>query len=272
MIMKKSMEQSKNIRNDALVEAYRALHKNNNQQTQQAVTEQMIKTTFLLPVEPVKGKMPEDLPPRVLKNEKGQFYLPLFTDILKIQTSLQDALLPVDISDAYGYLVENKALQGVIVNAFSQPNLICPRPMVETLAKLWGRVKTAELNGENLYPAPQPQPQSVRLLVPRQYPDGVTFSLSAGLRTQPDISRAWMCMIQKNPEEKAENRDWMVILENAEPLKGREESFRYIGKSVSVFLNNHNVIFTELSDKFSALTEHARPIYQREEVEAFPPG
>jgi hypothetical protein len=258
------MDNIKDIRNDELVKAYRAMHIKNNQQTQQAVTAQMVKATFLLPVVPVKGKLPEDFPPKVLKNEQGQFYLPLFTDVLQVQTELQEALIPVDISDAYAYLVDNKGLQGAIVNAFSKPNLICPRPMVEALAKLWSRIKTAELNGEPLTPAPQPQGQNIRLLVPRQYPDGVTFTLSSGLRGQPDVARAWMCMIQKSPNDKPEERDWMVILENAETLKGREEAFRDIGRALAPFIGGRNVIFAELGNKFTSLTENAQPIYVRD--------
>ena len=161
------MEPNK-IRNDALVTAYQAMHANNTKETQDAVSRQMVRATFLLPVIPVKGKLPEDFPPKVLKNEKGQAFLPLFTDPAQARAGMKglaDTLLPIDISDAYGYLVDHKELQGLLVNAFAKPNLICPRPMVEALAKLWSRIKTAELNGED------PEPVSyTHLLVNRRRP------------------------------------------------------------------------------------------------------
>lgn len=56
------MESVKNIRNDALVKAYQTMHENNTKENQQAVTRQMVRATFLLPVTPVKKKLPEDFP------------------------------------------------------------------------------------------------------------------------------------------------------------------------------------------------------------------
>ncbi len=260
------MESIKKIRNDELVHAYEAMHENNTKETQNAVTRQMVRATFLLPVVPVKGKLPEDFPPRVLKNDKGQLYLPLFTDAEHAQANpgLSGAMIPVDISDAYSYLVDNKELQGLIVNAFSKPNLICARPMVESLAKLWSRIKTAELNGEDPEEALRPKPQSVKLLVPKEYPDGVTFTLSAGLKEQSDIEKAWMCMVQKSPDDKPESRDWMVILQAESPLKGREAAFQEIGKSLVPYIGKHNVIFTENNPNLKGLTDHAAPIYVRD--------
>ena len=261
-----TMESIKNIRNDDLVQSYEALHENNTKEAQNAVTRQMVRATFLLPVAPVKGKLPEDLPPRVLKNDKGQLYLPLFTDAerAKAAPGLGSALIPVDISDAYAYLVDNKQLQGLIVNAFSRPNLICARPMVESLAKLWSRVKTAELNGEDPEEALRPKPQNVQLLVPKEYPDGVTFTLSAQLRELADVEKAWMCMVQKHPGDKPEERDWMVILQADKPLKGREDAFREIGKALTPYLGKHNVIFTEINPNLRGLTERAIPLYTRD--------
>ena len=234
------MESVKNIRNDELVKAYEALHTDNSKERQAAVTRQMVHAVFLLPVTPVKGKLPEDFPPKVLKNEQGQMFLPLFTDagrVGKAIAGLGDVLLPIDISDAYAYFVDKPELRGLIVNPFSKPNLVCVRPMVENLAKLWSRIKTAELNNETPEAAPRPQStgQQVKLLVPKEYPDGVTFTLSAGLKAQEDIEKAWMCMVQKAPDDKPEERDWMVILQAGKPLKGREEIFRAIGQSFPRF-------------------------------------
>ena len=263
------MESVKNIRNDELVKAYEALHTDNSKERQAAVTRQMVHAVFLLPVTPVKGKLPEDFPPKVLKNEQGQMFLPLFTDagrVGKAIAGLGDVLLPIDISDAYAYFVDKPELRGLIVNPFSKPNLVCVRPMVENLAKLWSHIKTAELNNETPEAAPRPQStgQQVKLLVPKEYPDGVTFTLSAGLKAQEDIEKAWMCMVQKAPDDKPEERDWMVILQAGKPLKGREEIFRAIGQSLSPFLPKRNVIFIENNAGMNGLTEQAMPIYVRE--------
>ena len=258
------------IRNDALVQAYQTMHADNTKAHQDAVTRQMVRATFLLPVIPVKGKLPEDFPPKVLKDNKGQTFLPLFTDIDQARAGLKglaDALIPIDISDAYGYLVDTKELQGVIVNAFAKPNLICPRPMVEALAKLWSRIKTAELNGEDPESALKPKPQNIKLMVPKEYPDGVTFTLSAALRNQSDIEKAWMCMVQKQENDRPEERDWMVILQAELPLQGREDTFREIGKALAPFIAHHNVIFTENNPNLANLTNQAQPIYTREEAD-----
>lgn len=261
----------KKIRNDALVKAYQTMHANQNKATQDAVTRLMIRATFLLPVVPVKGKLPEDFPPRILKNDKGEEFLPLFTDVDQLGPHMQtlgQALLPADVSDAYAYLVENKTLKGMIVNPFSKPNLICVRSMSENLAKLWSRVRTAELNGENPEAALAPKPQNVKLMVPKEYPDGVTFTLAGGLKQQPDIEKAWMCMVQKAPDDRPEDRDWMVIIQAEQTLRGREEAFRKIGKALSPYIGKHNVIFAENNANFAGLTEHATPIYTREEIDA----
>lgn len=260
----------KKIRNDALVKAYQTMHANQNKATQDAVTRLMIRATFLLPVVPVKGKLPEDFPPRLLKNEKGAEFLPLFTDVGQLgphTKTLGQALLPVDISDAYAYLVENKALQGAIVNPFSKPNLICSRGMSENLAKLWSRVKTAELNGEDPEAILAPKPQNVKLLVPKDYPDGVTFTLVGGLKQQPDVEKAWMCMVQKAPNDRPEDRDWMVIIQSGQTLRGREEAFREIGKALAPFIGKHNVIFAENNANFAGLTGQANPIYVRDGID-----
>lgn len=260
----------KKIRNDALVQAYQTMHANNTKEHQDAVTRQMVHATFLLPVIPVKGKLPEDFPPKVLKDPNGKTFLPVFTDMDQARAGIKgiaDALIPIDISDAYAYLVDNKELQGVIVNAFAKPNLICPRPMVEALAKLWSRIKTAELNGENPEEALKPKPQNIKLLVPKEYPDGVTFTLSSALKGQGDIEKAWMCMVQKSENDRPEERDWMVILQAELPLKGREEVFREIGKTLAPFIGQRNVIFAENNPNLAGLTNQAQPIYTREEAD-----
>ncbi len=258
----------KNIRNDALVKAYQVMHDNPTQERQDAVTRQMIRARFLLPVIPVKGKLPEDFPARTLQNEKGEQYLPLFTDMDELRSQQQvigQSMLIVDISDAYAYLVEHEELKGVIVNPFAKPNLICGRPMCEQLAKLWSRVRTAELNGEDPEAALRPRQQNVKLLVPREYPDGVVFTLSAGLRAQEDVEKAWMCMVQKEPDDRPEDRDWMVILQAASPLKGREDAFRAIGESLAPYIGARNVIFMEHNPGLAGLTDQAAPIYCRED-------
>lgn len=260
------MESVKNIRNDALVKAYQTMHENNTKENQQAVTRQMVRATFLLPVTPVKKKLPEDFPPKLLKNEKGELFLPLFSDAKQAESApaLAESLIPIDISDAFGYLTDNKQLRGVILNPFAKPNLICTRPMVEGLAKIWSRMKTAELNGEDPEEALKPKPRNVRLLVPKEYPDGVTFTLGAGLKAAADVEKAWMCMVQKSENDKPENRDWMVILQTTEPLKGREELFRNIGNTLVPFLGKRGVIFVEKNPGLEGLTAQATPIYVRE--------
>ena len=75
------MENVKQIRNDELVQAYQTMHQNNTTETQQAVTRQMVRAVFLLPVTPVQKKLPEDFPPKLIKNEKGELFLPLFSDL-----------------------------------------------------------------------------------------------------------------------------------------------------------------------------------------------
>lgn len=254
------------IKNDALVQAYQTMHENNNKQTQDAVTAQMVRATFLLPVVPVKGKLPEDFPPKILKNEQGQSFLPLFTDAAQAASpipGLSDALIPVDISDAYAYLVEHKELQGAIVNAFSKPNLICARPMVEALAKLWSRIRTAELNGEDPAQTLKPRSQNVKLMVPREYPAGVAAALTEALQQQSDIERAWLCMVQKHENDRPEDRDWMIILQSQQTIKGREDAFRAMGRTLSPLLGKRNVIFAENAPNLSGLTEHAQPVYTR---------
>lgn len=264
------MENVKSIRNDDLVKAYEAMHTEPTKERQAAVTRQMVRATFLLPVIPVKGKLPEDFPPKIVKNEKGQTYLPLFTDTEQLTAAdpaLREALLPIDISDAYAYLVEHKELQGLIINPFAKPNLICPRPMTEALAKLWSQMKTAELNGKDPEQAIRPKPANVRLMVPRSYPDGVTFTLAAGLKEQADIARAWMCMVQRKPDDQPEDRDWMVILQAEQPLKGREAFFQELGKSLAPYIGKRNIIFSENNDNLKGLTQQAEPIYKREDMD-----
>ena len=264
------MENVKQIRNDELVQAYQTMHQNNTKETQQAVTRQMVRAVFLLPVTPVQKTLPEDFPPKLIKNEKGELFLPLFSDLdqAKLAPPLAQSLIPIDISDAFGYLTDNKEIRGVILNPFSKPNLICARPMVENLAKLWSRIKTAELNGEDPEGAFRPQPQSVKLLVPKEYPDGVTFTLGAGLKAVPDVEKAWMCMVQKSANDNPETRDWMVILQADEPLKGREELFRDIGKTLTPFLGKRGVIFMENNPGLKGLTDQAAPIYERQAEDA----
>lgn len=265
------METTQNIRNDALVQAYQALHAENTRPNQEAVTRNMVKATFLLPVLPVENAAPEDFPPKVLKNEQGQIFLPLFTDEEQTKAAMPglcDCLLPIDISDAYSHLVEKQELQGIIINAFSKPNLICPRAMVENLAKLWSRVKTAELNGENPESAFQPPRQDLKLMVPKVYAEGVAEALADGLKQQSDIEKAWMCMVQKKTDETPETMDWMVIMQASEPLKGREDAFRAIGQALTAIIGKHNIIFAENNLDLRNLTDKAQPIYVRDAQES----
>ncbi len=258
------MEHVKTIRNDALVNAYQAMHENNTKETQSAVTRQMVQATFLVPVLPVKNKLPEDFPPKAIKNEKGQLFLPLFTDIDQAHTAmpgLSEHLLPIDISDAYGYLVDNAELQGAIINPFAKPNLVCIRSVVQNLAKLWSRMKTAEANGA----APAPKQENIQLLVPKQYPEGAVELLCENLKAQSYIKRAWMCVIQKPDSETPGQHDWMVVLDTDTPLKGKEEVFREIGQKLTPLLEKRNIIFVQNGANFEALTRQAAPVYSCEE-------
>lgn len=254
------------IRNDALVRAYQTMHTDHSRANQDAVTRQIVRATFLMPVLPVKGKLPEDFPPKVLKNDKGQVYLPLFSDLEQARAGmpgLAEHLLAVDISDAYSYIVDNKELQGVIINAFSKPNLICPRGMVESLAKLWSRVKMAEMNGEDPECVLHPQ-RNLKLLVPKVYPDGVAFALAAGLKKLEDVEKAWMCRVQKQEDDDPESRDWMIILQAGLPLKGRDEIFKALGQTLTPYLDQRAVIFVENNPNLQGLTNQALPIYDRD--------
>ena len=262
------MESIKDIRNDALVQAYHTMHQDKSAANQNAVTRQMVSATFLVPVQPVRGKLPEDFPPKLLKDDQGKLFVPLFTDMEQVKPGgpqLSEAMLPVDISDAFGYLTDNANLAGAIVNAFDKPNLICRRALVENIAKLWSRVKTAEMNGEDPETAYRPAPKNLQLMVPKVYPDGVVFALSAGLAQQPDIVRAWMCIVQDDPNKPENKCDWMIILEAEEALQGREDVFRTLGTELSSLLNHQNVIFTEVNDKLRPLTEKAHPLYVRKD-------
>ncbi len=262
------MEHVKNIRNDALVEAYRAMHANNVKETQEAVTRQMVQATFLIPVLPVKNKLPEDFPPKAIKNEGGQIFLPLFTDIDQAHAAmpgLSEHLLAIDISDVYGYLVDNKELQGAIINPFSKPNLVCVRSIVQNLAKLWSRIKTAEMNGEDSTSAAKANQENVQLLVPKKYPEGAAEMLCASLREQGYISRAWMCVIQKASAENSDTHDWMIVLDTDTTLNGKEDTFREIGQKLTPLLGKQNIIFVQNGEKFEALTRQAPPVYIRED-------
>ena len=260
------MEPIEKIRNDKLVAAYEAMHKNTTKETQAAVTCEMIKATFLMPAVPVAGKLPEDFIPKVLKDNEGKTFLPVFTDMDHARAGIEglaDCLVPVDISDAYSYLVEKAELDGVIVNAFAKPNLICVRPMVQSLAKLWSRYKTAELNGEDPETVLHPQKQNVSLLVPKEYPSGVTDALEAGLKDQEDIEKAWMCLMRKNPSDPPEVYDWLIILSCTGSLKGRESLFQALGETLKPFVDKHNLIFVENAPNFKDLTDRATPVYTK---------
>lgn len=263
------MDQINTVRNDALVSAYQNLHKENTPEKQNAVTRQMVRATFLLPVMPVKGKEEDEFPPKVLKNNKGGFFLPLFTDMeqaKKAMPGLSEHMICVDISDAYAYLVDAPNLQGAIINPFSVPNLTCARPMVENLAKLWSRMKTAEMEGRDPEEALRPQPQNLKLSVPKVYPEGAVSTLIAGLKEHPDIRNAWMCFMQKTPDAPQESCDWMVILDAEKSLKGREAAFQALGKALSPHVGKRNILFIEVNESLKPLTKQVPPVYKRETV------
>ena len=76
-----------------------------------------------------------------------------------------------------------------------------------------------------------------------------------------------MCMVQKTENDRPEDRDWMVILQAEQPLKGREDIFREIGKTLAPFIGKRNVIFAESNPNLAGLTSQAQPIYTRGESE-----
>ena len=55
----------------------------------------------------------------------------------------------------------------------------------------------------------------------------------------------------------------MIILQSQQTIKGREDAFRAMGRTLSPLLGKRNVIFAENAPNLSGLTEHAQPVYIR---------
>ena len=128
------MESVKNIRNDELVKAYEALHTDDGKERQAAVTRQMVHAVFLLPVTAGERQAPRGFAAQGTEKRAGSDVSSLVYRRRARGKSHRraegDVLLPIDISDAYAYLVDKPELRGLIVNPFSKPNLVCVRPIV----------------------------------------------------------------------------------------------------------------------------------------------
>ena len=218
------------LKNEQLIANMNALKENENKDTQSAFVTSALKAQYFTPVDIIgaDGKMLEgngkmEIPKdakfnfKLIKNNKGDAFFPLFTDIKEFQKWNKNAkinTIVVNFPQMANLVSKNSETNGLVINPMSQ-NLIFTRELLDNLLKHFqeNAQKAAEAaNGE--------QKQQITLYFgkPTNIPDSVIASLSKNLAKNPEVKKAYFLMMKQNEQE-----NYLFVLDiDAEPEKCRK--------------------------------------------------
>ena len=245
------------LKNEALVEAMKAVNKAENRETQSKLIEEAIKSSYFAPVDIIgedgnvlqgdgRMKIPEKskITFKLIKNNKGESYFAIFTDINEFQkwnkservntivvVFPQIAQLVFKTTDVAGFVI-NPMTENIIFNRDALKSIL------EVMEKKMKEMKEAE---------EQKNAKKVELKFgkPINVPDSVMESLKKTLAKYSEIKSAHFCMMLA--EEKEHYLFTLDIDADNETCKKIANSFSATAK---LFLSKFPIITAPLNSPY----------------------
>ena len=215
------------LKNDELVATMNAVKANETKETQSAFVTAAIKAKYFTPVDiidatgaPLEGSGKIEIPKdakfnfKLLKNQKGEQFFPLFTDINEYQKwnkSDKIKAIVVTFPQMADLVSKQPNTSGFVINPMSQ-NMIFTRELLDNLLKAIGQNMTKT----NTNAPPEGKQQiTFQLGKPANIPDSVIASFNKTLAKNPEVKKVYLLMIKQNEKE-----HYLFVLDiDAEPEK-----------------------------------------------------
>ncbi len=273
------MENNKNIfpdlKNEALVEAMRAVNKEENQQTQSKLIEEAIKASFFTPVDILgedgnvlqgdgKMKIPENSKVnfKLIRNSKNESYFALFTDINEFQkwNKTERVNTIVVVFPQIAQLVfKTTDVAGFVINPMTE-NIIFSRDALKNILEVM-EMKMKEMQ-EAQKKAEEANAKKVEIKFgkPLNVPDSVMDSLAKSMKKYPEINEAYFCMML------AEGKEHYVF---ALDIDAEAETCKKIADSITstakLFLSKYQVIAVPVNSPYGeGAKKVTEPFYKKE--------
>jgi len=263
-----------NLENEKLVSAMAALKENETPETQNAFLSAAAGAKYFTPVEVMdsEGKLIEgsgklEVPQgakfnfKLIKNQKGEAFFPIFTDIAEFQKWNKEAQIRTIVVTfpQMAQLVskKNDEVKGFVINPLNE-NLIFPKELLDSILE-HARKKVAEaVKSEQGQEAPQNV--TTYLGKPTNIPDAVINSLKKSLAKHSEVKLAYFLMMKQ-----MEHEHYLFVLDidaDSDKKKKIADSFCNAAK---LFLTRFPILVAEFN---SPLGEKApevdEPFYTKE--------
>lgn len=257
-----------NLNNENLVAAMNAIRENENSETQNKFLQIAIQSTYFAPVDIIsedgtllegtgKTKIPEGskFNFKLITNQNGERYFPLFTDIDEFQKWNQGKQIKTIVVNfpQMSSLVSKKPdeVAGFVINPMGQ-NMIFPKALLEDIFK-------HALQKKNEADAAQQKKVSVMLGKPLNIPDSVMNSITKATSKYPEINKAFFLMMKQEEQE-----HYLFVLDiDAEPEEAKKIGDALCGK-IRLFLTKFPVIAVPFKSPIGESAEKVdKPYYEK---------
>lgn len=266
-----------NLENEALVATMNALRENENPETQNAFLQAAVKAKYFAPVDviadgkPLEGSGKMEIPKdakfnfKLVTNNKGEQYFPLFTDINEFQkwNKSEQIKAIVVVFPQMASLVEKKSdvANGFVINPMTQ-NLIFTKELLDSILKHAQQqvAKAQAAQAAQNTAAGEPQKVTFMFGKPINIPDSVMASLKKNVAKNKEVNSAYFIMMKQGVQE-----HYMFVLD----IDAEEERCKKIADSLcqtaKLFLTKFPVVVASLKSELGAnAPKVTEPFYTKE--------
>ena len=259
------------LKNETLVEAMRAVNKEENQQTQSVLIGEAIKASYFAPVDIIgedgnvlqgdgKMKIPENskVTFKLIKNSKDESYFALFTDINEFQKwnkSERVNTIVVVFPQIAQLIFKTTDVAGFVINPMTE-NIIFNRDALKNI------LEVMEMKMKEMQEAEEAKAKKIELKFgkPNNVPDSVIDSIKKSMKKYPEIKEAYFCMML------AEGKEHYVfaIDIDAEPEKCKKIADS-IASTARLFLSKFQILAVPVNSPYGeGAKKVTEPFYVKE--------
>lgn len=260
-----------NLENENLVAAMKALKEKEVPETQNAFLSEAVKSKYFAPVDvldangtPIAGSGKVQIPKdgkfnfKLIKNQKGEQFFPLFTDITEYQKWSKDSQVKTMVVTfpQMAQLVNKKAdeIRGFVINPLNE-NLIFPKELLDSIFE-HAKKKVAEAA------AAQNAAPEVETLLGKttNIPDSVLNSLKKNLAKHKEVKTAYFIMMKQMEQE-----HYLFVVDIDADDEKKKKIADSLCASAKLFLTRFPIIVAGMDTKLGeAAPKVDKPFYTAE--------
>lgn len=245
------------LKNEALVEAMKAVNKSENRETQSKLIEEAIKASYFAPVDIIgedgnvlqgngKMKIPENskVTFKLIRNSKGESYFAIFTDINEFQKwnkSERVNTIVVVFPQVAQLVFKTTDVAGFVINPMTE-NIIFNREALKSILEVM-EMKMKEM--KEAEEAKNAKTVELKFGKAMNVPDSVMESLKKSIAKHSEVKSAIFCMMLMENQE-----HYLFALD----IDGDPETCQKIANSVTatakLFLTKYPVITAPLNSPY----------------------